>query len=279
MKKVITRTLSGIVYVSIVIGAIFAGEIAYSLLFLFIAIIGMFEFYRALRNTGIPLNPILGITIGCMVYCILTLIVTWNCSVWLLLLIFPVLFFLWIFYLWKKDTLPFESISYTLCGIIYVAVPLALTQFLAKPIFIHNTQMYLPYTMLGIFVLQWTSDTFAYLTGITIGKHPLFERHSPKKSWEGFFGGFLFCVFAGFLIGYHFHTPFTPFDWIIMAAIVSIIGTLGDLIESMFKRSMGIKDSGKIMPGHGGILDRFDSLIMVTPFLLGYLLFKYLLFV
>jgi phosphatidate cytidylyltransferase len=130
--------------------------------------------------------------------------------------------------------------------------------------------------MLGILVLQWVSDSFAYLTGVCIGRHPLFKRHSPKKSWEGFVGGFTFCILAGYLIGTYIDTPFATIDWIVMATIVPVIGTLGDLVESMFKRSMDIKDTGNIMPGHGGLLDRFDSLIMVTPFLLGYLLLKYL---
>jgi phosphatidate cytidylyltransferase len=132
--------------------------------------------------------------------------------------------------------------------------------------------------MLGVMVLQWVSDTFAYLTGICIGKHPLFKRHSPKKSWEGFVGGFLFCVLAGYLIGTYVDTPFDKVDWIVMSIMIPPIGTLGDLVESMFKRSMDIKDTGNIMPGHGGLLDRFDSLIMTTPFILGYLLIKYLVY-
>ena len=123
------------------------------------------------------------------------------------------------------------------------------------------------------------SDMGGFAIGKMFGKHKMCPSVSPKKSWEGFIGGLLFCILAGYLIGTYISTDFSVTDWIVMAMIVPIIGTLGDLVESMFKRSMNIKDTGNIMPGHGGLMDRFDSLIMTTPFLLAYLLIKYTLFV
>lgn len=275
MKKLITRTLSAFVFAIIVIGAIFMGQYAYSLLFLFVSIVCMNEYYRALQNKGIKVNAIEGIIIGSIMYCIAASVSLFNYSPVMLLLLFPTLLLLWILQLWKSDENPFQTISYTACGVVYISIPLAATLFLAKPTFIGISD-YTPLVMLGILVLQWVSDSFAYLTGVCIGRHPLFKRHSPKKSWEGFVGGFTFCILAGYLIGTYIDTPFATIDWIVMATIVPVIGTLGDLVESMFKRSMDIKDTGNIMPGHGGLLDRFDSLIMVTPFLLGYLLLKYL---
>ncbi len=281
MKKLITRALSGLVFITIVIGAIFLGQYAHAILFLFVSIGCMIEFYTALINKGVDINIKIGVIVGTIIYATIISVALFNGSFASLLITIPVLFLIWILQLWQKNQKPFETISYTLCGAIYIAVPLALTIHVAKPMFLTTTVTqlaYYPFIMLGVMILQWVSDTFAYLTGICIGKHPLFKRHSPKKSWEGFVGGFLFCVLAGYLIGTYVDTPFDKVDWIVMSIMIPPIGTLGDLVESMFKRSMDIKDTGNIMPGHGGLLDRFDSLIMTTPFILGYLLIKYLVY-
>jgi phosphatidate cytidylyltransferase len=130
---------------------------------------------------------------------------------------------------------------------------------------------YNPKIIIGLFILIWTNDTFAYLVGKSIGKHKLLERISPKKTIEGFIGGVVFAVFTGFLISKLYIKASPSFSgksiliWTSIALIVGIFGTIGDLIESKFKRIAGIKDSGKIMPGHGGILDRLDSVIFVAP--------------
>lgn len=130
---------------------------------------------------------------------------------------------------------------------------------------------YNPKIIIGLFILVWTNDTFAYLVGKSIGKHKLLERISPKKTIEGFIGGVVFAVFAGFLISKLYIKPNPHFSdksiliWTIIALIVGVFGTIGDLIESKFKRIAEVKDSGKIMPGHGGILDRLDSVIFVAP--------------
>lgn len=280
IKKVLTRAISGLIFLIVVIGAIFLGEIPYFLIFLFVTVMCLFEFYRALNNIGILAKKVPGMVIGGLTYIVMSFGCFCPKYLVLMLLCVPMVFLLWLYQLWQKNERPFESIAYTACGIVYIAVPLALTHLLANPSFMPGYNGgYMWFTLLGIMILQWTSDTFAYLTGITIGKHPLFARHSPKKSWEGFCGGFLFSILAGYLIGTYGNTPFNAADWIVMGAIVPVTGTLGDLTESMFKRSTGIKDTGKIMPGHGGLLDRFDSLVMSVPFLLAYLLIKYLIFI
>ena len=131
---------------------------------------------------------------------------------------------------------------------------------------------YNPKIIIGLFIIIWTNDTFAYIVGKSIGKHKLLERISPKKTIEGFLGGILFSILAGVLISRYYINPSPAFSeksiqiWVTIAIIASVIGTLGDLIESKFKRIAGVKDSGKIMPGHGGILDRLDSVIFVAPF-------------
>jgi phosphatidate cytidylyltransferase len=148
----------------------------------------------------------------------------------------------------------------------YITLPFV---FIVKISF--GTNDYNPKIILGLFILIWTNDTFAYLVGKSMGKHKLFERVSPKKTIEGFLGGVVFAAFAGFLISKLYIQPKPDFSsksiliWTIIALIVSIFGTIGDLIESKFKRISGVKDSGSIMPGHGGILDRLDSVIFVAP--------------
>ena len=135
---------------------------------------------------------------------------------------------------------------------------------------------YNPKIIIGLFVLIWTNDTFAYIVGKSIGKHKLFEKISPKKTIEGFIGGIFFAVLAGYLISKYYIKASPQFSersimiWISIALIVGIVGTIGDLIESKFKRIAGVKDSGNIMPGHGGILDRLDSVIFVAPIIFLY---------
>ena len=131
--------------------------------------------------------------------------------------------------------------------------------------------------MMMVFVLIWVNDTFAYLTGMMFGRHKMWERHSPNKTWEGTIGGLLFCVATAIVTGSFFFDFFDNyyciFDWVVIGVICSVAGTLGDLVESMFKRFCGVKDSGNIMPGHGGLLDRFDSLLLAVPFIQAYLVF------
>jgi phosphatidate cytidylyltransferase len=144
-------------------------------------------------------------------------------------------------------------------GQLFVALPLSLLNF----IYYKN-----PLLLLAIFIFIWLNDTGAYCVGSLIGKHRLFERISPKKSWEGFWGGLILCVISGIAIATWLNSYFNGpqlYGWIVLAAIVSIFSTWGDLCESLIKRSIGVKDSGKILPGHGGILDRIDSLLLVSP--------------
>lgn len=132
-----------------------------------------------------------------------------------------------------------------------------------------------PYEIiLGFFIILWCNDTFAYLTGKFFGKNKLWEKVSPKKTWEGFFGGFVFSLIAGKILSiyFDFHGMITLIDWLIIAALISIFGTLGDLTESMIKRKLEIKDSGNLLPGHGGILDRFDGVFLAAPIVTAYLL-------
>jgi len=151
--------------------------------------------------------------------------------------------------------------------IIYIVVPFTL---IVQIPFLNASFNYVNTTILGVFILIWTNDTFAFLVGKNFGKHKLLERISPNKTIEGFIGGMVFTFLASLVLANQF-TSLTQKQWLVIAGIVSIFGVLGDLIESMFKRQAGVKDSSNLIPGHGGFLDRFDSVIFAAPFIFIYL--------
>lgn len=154
---------------------------------------------------------------------------------------------------------PVQRLYVNMLALIYITVPLILINFVSARA---NTSG-IPF-VLAMFVIIWANDTFAYLFGIAFGKHKIFKRISPKKSWEGFFGGLIMVVVASFLFNY-LYPQFGLLHWSLFGLITAIAAVMGDFIESMFKRTYGVKDSGSIMPGHGGILDRIDSLLIAAP--------------
>jgi phosphatidate cytidylyltransferase len=162
---------------------------------------------------------------------------------------------------------PIPNIATTLFGIVYIAFPFGLMNFMFRYKGIETFHL-----LLSMFVILWTADTFAYLVGSKIGKNRLFERISPKKSWEGSIGGAIAALIAAFIFSVYFKEMSLAL-WLGYALIIVVAGTYGDLIESMFKRSLNIKDSGNILPGHGGILDRFDAVFMAVPAAILYLMF------
>ena len=276
MKNLIIRAISGAVFVGLVIASILVSHIFFSILFLFITILCLHEFYSNVKKSGIAVQGILGTIIGSLLFAIIAIICIGRQNhkdlFFLMSAIIPLIFVVFIVELWRKKPNPFTNIAYTLLGIFYIGIPLGAMNFLLNPNMEEN--VYLTSIVLGLFALAWTNDTFAYLTGMLLGKHRLFERHSPKKSWEGFWGGFCFTLlFAYILYRIVPDTYLSLCDWIVLGIMVSVIGTLGDLVESMFKRSLNVKDSGNIMPGHGGILDRLDGILIVVPFVFCYLTF------
>lgn len=290
MKNVLIRALSGLFLVIIVIGSIWFNSISNYFLFLFILVFGMFEFYRFARTDHYYPNVKIGIGIGIIVYTLSYFVASQVLELRLLALILPMVLMLFIFELYRQKKNPINNIAITLLGLIYVALPLSLIHFMVlgthviqeEPdiinqisqisIFnpVHQSIYYSSFTIIGYFIIQWVSDTGAFLFGITLGKHRLFERISPKKSWEGAIGGFITTIGAAFLVHYMF-PALSLTNWIIISLIITFFGIFGDLIESLFKRSVNVKDSGKIMPGHGGILDRFDSTLIALPMVYFYL--------
>jgi phosphatidate cytidylyltransferase len=192
--------------------------------------------------------------------------------------IFPaVIFFAYLLYvviliiseLYEKQPDPIAHLGYIFLGQCYIALPLSLLNFIAFTTGDAGTIAYCPTFVLALFVFIWINDTGAYIVGSLWGKHRLFERISPKKSWEGFFGGLLFTVASSFLFA-HFNPEIPYYHWIALSVGVVVFGTWGDLVESLMKRTLGVKDSGKAIPGHGGFLDRFDSLLLAVYAVLFY---------
>lgn len=281
-KNLIQRLITGTVFVIVLVGGIMWNEWSFFGLFLLITILGLWEFYRL--SAHVPAAPwrIYGTAVGALIFAGFFFKQYYGLNSTLLGLI-PFLFLPFFFELYTKSDKPFTNLAYTFMGWIYVALPFALWSLVVAPYYttglspfgaVQYLTEYNGKILLGFFIILWTSDSLAYVCGRLFGKHKLFERISPKKTWEGFIGGMIFTIAAAWIVWY-FLRGLPVFDWMMMACIVAATGTLGDLTESMFKRSIGIKDSGNILPGHGGILDRFDAVLLASPFVTTYLLLRY----
>ncbi|POY37187.1 phosphatidate cytidylyltransferase [Solitalea longa] len=268
MSNLVQRTITGFFFVAVLIFCVAYSGYSLTTLFFAISVLSLYEFYGLVKNGGYRINLFMGLGIGAVVF-ISFILRTYNqIDGSKLMLLFPVLLLLFLLELFRKQEKPFENIAMTILGIVYAVLPFV---FFVSLGFIQGTDynFELP---LGFLLLLWSNDTFAYLFGRQFGKHRLFERISPKKSWEGFFGGMLSAVIISQIIA-HYFTSLDAFNWAVVSLIIVCFGTLGDLVESMFKRSLDVKDSGSILPGHGGLLDRFDGLLLAAPFVYAYLIF------
>jgi phosphatidate cytidylyltransferase len=265
VSNFVKRLLTAIVFVAVLLGCTFWNQYSFSILFFVITVLGVWEFYSLSETVGNKPQKIMGTIAGAVLFKTSALLCIHFYDYRILLLNIPFLFLIFILELYSKSEKPFQNIAFTLLGIIYVALPFSLLNFITNYGGNYSYQL-----LFGFFFILWSSDTGAYLTGSAIGKHKLFPRVSPGKTWEGSIGGAIASYGVAYLIS-GWYTSITTFDWMVIASILVVIGTLGDLVESLFKRSINVKDSGNILPGHGGILDRFDSLIMATPFVFTYL--------
>ena len=205
------------------------------------------------------------LTLGTLLYVLIMLIAYQVVSISYFSLLFVLFASIIILELFKNRPNPFQYIGLRIIGLVYVVMPFALLNMIS----ISGNDFY-PIITLGILFIIWTNDVFAYFTGRAFGRHKLFERISPKKTWEGFAGGFVAAIACAYIFSTYAFTLNTT-QWLITGALVSITGTYGDLAESMFKRSLHIKDSSGILPGHGGFLDRFDALLIAVPFVYAWL--------
>lgn len=267
MTNLAQRALTGIILVTVMICSIIYGPNGFITLILIVNFLGLLEFYRLFNPyTFFPRN-MSGIILS-MTSLITVSIVLSGMSDWRILLVnIPLAFAIFITELFLKGKYPFHNLAFIFLGIICVTVPLCF--FIALAILPLSSGNY-PYVVLGYFFILWSHDSGAYFAGKYFGKRPLFLRLSPKKTWEGSLGGAVCVLMVTFFVSRFFPT-LSWIQWLGMALIIIVAGTMGDLIKSLMKRSLGIKDSGTILPGHGGILDRFDSLLGSAPFVFCYL--------
>ncbi len=274
MSNIVTRTISGAVFIAIVIGSILLHPYAYAGVMAVVIVWAMLEYYDIVIKDRVHAGKFFGVLTGVALFTASFFYAQRIVTGDVFLFFIPLLVILFISQLYSTDHYSFRAIAYTLTGVIYIALPFALCNGIVFPStdgrFLNPDDKYIPDILLGFFILLWTNDTFAYLTGMLFGRHRLFERISPKKSWEGFFGGLICTVAFSLLIAELF--PIMPFyHWMAVAAIIVVFGVYGDLIESLLKRNLKIKDSGHFLPGHGGILDRFDSVLLAAPMVYFYL--------
>lgn len=267
-SNLLPRLIAAILGAALIITSLVLSQWFYFVIFLCISFITLWEFYRLIRmQQYIPLRK-LGVVVGAILFTLTFLIEAELVDPKFYLLLFPLASLVFLFKLYKKDdTTPFLNIGFYYLGLLYVALPFSL---LNHALFFTGSYRY--EVVVGLLLIIWASDTGAYFAGSLFGKTKLFERISPKKSWEGSIGGAALSAAMAFGVSFFFK-DLELWQWLGLALIIVIVGTYGDLVESLFKRTMDIKDSGKTIPGHGGFLDRFDSLILSMPFVIVFLEF------
>ena len=264
LKNLVIRTISGVVFAGIMIAAIWLPPYLFGIVFLLITILALREFYTLSGYIeGVKTEKIFSIISGATLFlCFFLYFFQKELTISVPVQIFGIyslcITALFLSELFRNKKNPVLNIALSLMGHIYIAVPFG---FICMMENMHEMYVF------AFFLIIWASDTGAYVVGICIGKHKMFERVSPKKTWEGFFGGMIFALITSFILNKATEggSLLELWQWLVFALAVFIFGTLGDLVESLFKRSLNVKDSGSLMPGHGGALDRFDSAIIAAP--------------
>ena len=279
MKTFWIRTASAIVYAALFIGSLLAGFFLknpnvglfiFGAFLLFVAIGCTFEFFRMVSTQGSTPSRVLGyLFVLAVCFVVLVAPVSGNPLTGFLMMLsafvlFPMVFALSaIVQLWKKSEQPFRDAAYTMVPMLYISIPLGLMLALVPDVGAR--------VVLMIVLMVWLNDSGAYIGGSLFGKHKMWVRHSPGKTWEGTAFGVLVTILFAVFVGPLIQPAVAWYHWLVLGFICSVVDTLGDLVESMLKRSVGMKDSGNIMPGHGGFLDRFDSLLIIMPFVFAYI--------
>ncbi len=266
-RNLIQRGVSGAIFVATIVSSILVSSWTFLAVFLIISSLAIREFYNMINSPGridVMVGP--AIVANCILFFVFFArhfmeFIPFNLmpiyGLFVILVLLSELF--------RHRHRPLHNWAYFFLGQAMVSLPFAL---LSNVLYFNNS--WNPNLLLAVFVIIWVNDTFAYLVGSTLGKHRLFERISPKKSWEGFIGGAVASVVAGYVFSL-FETDLVWWQWLIFSLLVVVFGTFGDLMESLIKRSVGVKDSGRIIPGHGGLLDRFDSMLLAVPVIFLYL--------
>lgn len=260
------RVITAIVGAAAIVFCIVYSEWTYFAIFFLICFLSIREFYALSGLDGMIPQKAFGTVCGMLVFSLSFFIERGDITHKYYYIIFPLVSFVYMIKLYKKfERKPFTNIAFTFLGIFYVAVPFALLNIAAYEDGFYNFQI-----IFGCLFILWATDTGAYFAGTYFGKRKLFERISPKKSWEGALGGAALAYVFAYGIGYYFHS-LAMWQWFSIATLIIVGGIYGDLVESLLKRSIEIKDSGSALPGHGGFLDRFDGLLISAPFIVAFL--------
>ena len=275
MEGLIKRFATAVFFVIVMLGGLYTGRYSFVLLFGVITALSLWEFYGLVlsrNNRSDLLRFLLGIILGLTPSAAVTIIqlgLVQNSADFIAIasiLFFPLVFLAFIYELYTRSARPFTNVAFLILGVVYIGVPFALLDLIA-----FDGDYFYADTVFGLLLLTWTNDTAAFVVGSQIGRRRLFPRISPKKTWEGSAGGLVVTLIVAFALSRFFH-DLSPANWIVLALIVVLFGSFGDLVESMLKRSLDVKDSGNLLPGHGGILDRFDAFIFLLPYATAYLL-------
>jgi phosphatidate cytidylyltransferase len=266
----VQRSLTGAIFVTTVAGCTLFSQWSFFILLFTVNFLCLLEFFELLLPDKGWFEKYLAIIAGSVIYIMFALIFSADLSLAWYYHIIPIFLFMFIIKLYEKTNTEFTTLAYQILGLLYITMPLVM---LTK-IGYMNSFEYSAGLPMGFFLLLWTSDTGAYLAGRSMGKNKLFERISPKKTWEGSIGGLILVSIVAYVLSrFDLFDAVNTIDWLIIGFLTVVFGSYGDLFESLLKRNLHIKDSGTILPGHGGVLDRFDGLFLSVPAIFFYLLF------
>jgi len=268
VKELVLRITTGLVFLIIVIGAILLNPYTLASLFYVVGVLGMLEYYSLVKIGGYHPQGTLGVITGTALYVTIELVKLKVAGTAIVSLSIPFFMAIFVYELYRKRPDPFTNIAHTIVGIIYIMAPLALLNvFTFEEIIVE----YKPGVILGFFVLLWLNDTGAFVFGKLFGRTKLFPRISPNKTWEGTIGGGL-ATMTGAVVISTYTNEISIINWLVLGLIIVVAASFGDLVESMLKRSLKVKDSSNLLPGHGGILDRFDGVLLASPIAFTYLM-------
>ncbi len=272
MKSLVLRCITGVVYIAVIIAALFTTLPVFFLVFGAIMLFALNEFYKNIKIKGLEVDLILSNVLAISIYTLPIMeLYTTKFTTLPAVIIFALLLFA--IELFRENESPFHRIAFAFLGIIYTCLPFTLLAFYkvegTLTVGCYGSD-FVSLMIFALFIFTWSNDTFAYCTGMLIGKHPLCPKISPKKTIEGFGGGLIFTVVIAIILE---KTILTGLNGrvVVLSVLVVLFSTLGDMVESRLKRYVGVKDSGKMLPGHGGFLDRFDSIIFSIPVFFAYL--------
>lgn len=273
MSNLSKRAIYGAVYVAIMLGGTLIHPMVFALIFAAILFFTQFEFYNVVEKGGYKPSKWVSTISGLLLFAISFGISAGYLKYEFAFAFIPIALFLLIFEIFSSKENTIGNSGLNLLGFAYIAAPFGLMNFIIQPSINGQDSLFYPWILLGVFFILWVNDSGAYFVGSVLGKHNMCPNISPKKTWEGLIGGAVFGVIMGIVNAVLFQ-EISMTDWIAIAILTVIFGTLGDLFQSKIKRELGVKDSGNILPGHGGFLDRLDSLLFAIPAIFIWLIFS-----